>query len=139
MPKSLSLFVLSTLAASACASNDASDPDLEGSAWTLDAYIDSGSVESIDLELPPTIQFDGAGTILIFDACNTGFGGYESDGSTLTFTAIGTTYLACEDEMINEAGAEFYGVVSEGESTYVVSDDQLTLMRGSKGLSASRE
>ena len=138
MPKLLPrpLCLLSALVVIGCGSDAA---ELEGALWTIDSYIEDGSYESISLEYPPTIQFDGDGGIQLYDACNTGFGGYEVDGSMITFTAMGTTLLACDDELVIEAGEYFWAVVSAGESTFVVSEGELTLMRGSVGLSASSE
>ena len=138
-PLSSSQLLLSFLALTGCGVQRESNLELEGLLWTIDSYIDSGSYEAIGLESPPTIQFDGEGGLQIYDACNTGFGEYEIDGSVLTFTAIGTTLLACDDELIIEAGAVFHSVVAEGESTFEVSGGGLTLMRGSMGLSASSE
>ena len=132
------LCLLSALAVIGCGS-DAPELELEGALWTIDSYIEDGLYETINLEYPPTIQFEADGGVQLYDACNTGFGAYEVDGSMLTFTAMGTTLLACNDELVIEAGEYFWAVVSAGESTFVVSEDQLTLMRGSVGLSGSRE
>ena len=137
-PLSSSLLLLPSLAVMGCGAESASNLELEG-LWTINSFIDSGSYETINLEYPPTIQFDVEGGLQIYDACNNGFGAYEIDGSVLTFTAIGTTLLACDDELVIEAGAFFHSVVAEGESSFEVNGEQLTLMRGSLGLSASSE
>ena len=115
------------------------DLDLAGIQWTIDSYIDGESYTNLNLAAPPTLSFDGEGSLDFFDACNSGAGSYELDGNTLTLSAFAITDLACEDELIIEASNHFHSVISAGETTVEIDASRITLMRGTMGISGTGE
>ena len=65
---------------------------LEGVTWD----VDSASLDVSDAgDIVPTLHLED-GTITGFSGCNTFFGTYTTDGTSLTFGMLGTTMMACE-------------------------------------------
>jgi heat shock protein HslJ len=97
---------VSALAAAACASN-APHTSLSGTSWAVESI--AGQAVS-----GPTIEFaedrvSGTG------GCNRFFGGYSVDGDRLTFSAVGSTRMACEEEIMRREDA-FFAVLNEAQN-----------------------
>jgi len=95
----------SALAAAACAST-APHGDLSGTGWVVESI--AGEAVS-----GPTIEFvedrvSGTG------GCNRFFGGYQVEGDRLTFSAVGSTRMACEEGIMRRE-TEFFAVLSQAQ------------------------
>jgi len=81
---------------------------------------------------PPTLTIDEEGTVGVFAGCNSGSGTVEITDTTLTFSPIALTRMACETDQTfleNQVVA-----VLDGEVDYTVEGATLTIENGSKGL-----
>ena len=117
------------------------DPDrsLAGPLWTIDTFNEGGASTAMFLETSPTVTFDEDGTVSVDTGCNTGGGDYSVEGSTITFSPIMYTRVACMDEDAAWAEAHVQSVLGEGSVTYRIQANRLTLDGAEKGLSATTE
>lgn len=108
---------------------------LTGTTWTLDGTIANDAVSSLPAggeTDPPTLTIDEEGTVGVFAGCNRGSGTVEVADTTLTFSPIALTKMACTGvggELENQVIA-----VLDGETTYTVDGENLTIMKGEQGL-----
>lgn len=109
----------------------AADPvPLEGTTWTLDAFLEGADGDSAVSSVPgdpgevPTLVFD-AGTVSVFTGCNRGRASYTLVGETLEVTGLALTRRGCP----GSAGDNERAVtpVLEGVLTLVQDYDTLTL------------
>jgi heat shock protein HslJ len=115
------------------------DVDLAGALWTIDSLIDGEEFSTYNMESPPTLLFDEDGTVRIWDSCNEGQGSYTLTEDTITFSQMTSSYMDCSDETIVIVSEHFLSVVTEGETTFDIDASRVTLMRGSLGLSGTRD
>jgi heat shock protein HslJ len=123
MKKYLMLVLLVSMVLSACAPQEKS---LEGT-WTLTAYGPEGATTPVAADSQASITFNDDGTIEGNSGCN-GFGGnYEVDGDQITFSALVSTLMACEEPLMTQEGTVFK--VLDGTSSYKIDGDTLTITK----------
>jgi heat shock protein HslJ len=111
-----------TLAACAEPSEPGADPTL--SDWTLQ----SGTLDGADIPIvddhPITLTFEGDG-VAGTSACNNYFGGFEIDGTSISFSEMGSTQMACEPEVMDSETMYFTAMAKV--DSFTATDDTLTL------------
>jgi heat shock protein HslJ len=108
------------------------DRELEGTAWALDSVVSADAVSSFALERVPTLRFE-AGELAVDTGCNTGGSSYEATADQLTIGPIRLTRMACTDPNGSEVEAAVLAVL-EGQPSYTIDSDLLTLTSGEQGL-----
>jgi heat shock protein HslJ len=109
------LLVAATLVA-ACS---AAAPALVGPTWKLVAVGDLGAVEGGE------ITFAADGQVSFRTGCNTGGGTYEVKATSIDFSAMMMTEMAC-DEPRSSQEAAFISVL-DSDPSFIVAGDRLTL------------
>ena len=108
-------------------------PSLTDTKWTLDAVIQGEGVSSVPTDVtPPTLAIGDQGEAVVFTGCNRGHATVDVGETTLTFGPMGLTKKVCP----GDAGALETAVVTllDGEVTYVIDGQRLTLTKGAQGL-----
>jgi len=115
------------------------DPDspLTGRVWTIDTFIQGASASNVPMAVRPTLEFGSDGTLRVFDTCNGGGADYARNGQALTLSSVGFTEVACSGTRVTED--RVHEVIAEGELTFTIQANRLTLMRGSSGLGATTD
>jgi heat shock protein HslJ len=115
------------------------DPDrpLTGRVWTIDTFIQGASASNVPMAVRPTLEFGSDGTLRVFDSCNGGGADYARNGQALTLSSVGYTEVACSGTRVTED--RVHAVIAEGELTFTIQANRLTLMRGSSGLGATTD
>ena len=100
--------------------------ELEGVVWQLLSMMDA-SGETVDTmaDIPVTATFND-GQLSGNGGCNSYFGSYTVDGSSLTVTPAGTTMMACPEDVMAQEQA-FMAALSSS-SSYQVTGDTLQIM-----------
>lgn len=100
--------------------------ELGGTLWTLDSYLNSqGEPADVLPDTEITIEFKD-GQVNGSAGCNSYFGSYESDGSSLTLGVTGMTKIYCAPEaLMDQEGA--YLAALESAASYQVTDDKLQI------------
>jgi heat shock protein HslJ len=99
-------------------------PTLAGPAWQwVSSAFKDGTLLSPDDPARYTVQMLGDGNAMIQADCNFGTGTYQESGRSLSFTAIGTTKVACPADSLDGA---FLAQLRNTES-YTVTVDLLVL------------
>jgi heat shock protein HslJ len=93
---------------------------LTDATWTL-VELDGAAVEPV----AQTATFLPDGTINGSGGCNEFFGGYTEDGSTLTVSALASTRMACEDDVM-EAEAAYLDALQTAEN-WAIAGNELTI------------
>lgn len=91
---------------------------LWGSAWRL---LDLGGAGVLDRA--PTLEFPDSGRVAGNASCNRYFGSVRFDGDSIHFSAMGSTRMACADD-INAQEQRFLAALSEA-ATFTVEDSIL--------------
>ena len=112
------------------------DRPLEGTRWVVTGVIAGDAVSSVPAEPTASLQFD-AGSVAVETGCNAGSGGYERGDGVLTFGPIATTLKMCEEDVA--ALEQAVTTVLQGEATYDIQADTLTLQNGVNGLVLTAE
>ena len=115
------------------------DRDLVGAEWTINSFMEGGSVSAVNLSTTPTVVFGENGEVEVFTGCNTGGGAYSVEGSTITFSEVSYTRAGCEDDNASWADAHIQSVIVAGSVSYEIDAARLTLEGESKGLGAYTE
>lgn len=108
---------------------------ITGTTWTLTGTIANEAVSSIPAAAessPPTLTIDEEGTVGVFAGCNRGSGTVDITETTLTFSPLALTKMACTGP-----GAELETQVTtvlDGETDYTVDGETLTITNGTSGL-----
>jgi heat shock protein HslJ len=99
---------------------------LDGTPWRLDSYLNSqGEMVSVLPDSEVTAEFQ-AGQVTGSAGCNSYFGSYESDGSSLTLGAIGMTEMYCAPEaLMDQEGA--YLAALESAASYQIAEGKLQI------------
>ncbi len=114
---------------------EVADPDLPlvGTTWTVTSIISGDAVSTVPDGAVATFEFAEDGTVAVNTGCNTGSGRYELSGTTLRFSGVAITEMACpgargalEAAVIPVLGADAIEVTIEAGS--------LTLDAGDAGL-----
>lgn len=109
------------------------EPDLalQGTKWTVDTIIDGEVASSTPSAASAWLQFD-KDTVQVSAGCNSGSGTYTVSGNTVRISDVATTRKACEPEIMSLENAVLAAL--QGEVTYSIDSDLLTLKHGGKGL-----
>jgi heat shock protein HslJ len=117
------------------------DPDrpLAGRIWTIDSFLDGGTMSSFPLLTPPTLQFGTDGSLRVFTSCNTGEGTYTRSGSTLALAGMTYAEEPCDATGGQEAQDRIEAVMTDGELSFEIEAARLTVHHGAPGLSATSD
>jgi len=113
------------------------DQSLTGNVWAIDSYISGDMVEAYNLEVQPTISFADDGSVSVFGGCNGGSGSYSVDGSTITFSDMMSTDMACEGDIMSVENHIFQTLY--GEVDFSIDENRLTIQGEELGVSAVAE
>ena len=108
------------------------DRPLEGTNWVVTGVVSGDAVSSVPADAHAGLRFD-ASTVAVQTGCNSGSGGYQSTDSTITFGPIAMTLKSCTDEGI-AALEQAVTSVLQGEASYTIDADTLTITNGTNGL-----
>jgi len=98
---------------------------LEGVTWVLDR----ASIDALVPDAPADARVDARfedGQVSGRSGCNSYGGGYEVDGDTLTFDALGGTEMACMPESLMDLEAGYLAALG-GVGSFRVTGDELVL------------
>lgn len=109
------------------------DRELADTTWELDTLIDGQTASSMAAGATPvTLVFDGT-KVVAETHCNGVSAEYTVSGDTIEFTQGVMTKMACEPDIMR--GEYAVADVLQGEATYEITADRLTLMTSSgKGI-----
>jgi heat shock protein HslJ len=110
------------------------DLPLTGRQWMIDTLVQNGAASNIPGGIPPVLSFDTDGKLSVFDGCNNGGANYTRSGQTLTLSSVSFDERACDGTRSTEEG--IHAVIAEGELSFEIDANRLTLTRGGSGLSA---
>jgi heat shock protein HslJ len=107
---------------------EVADPDrpLAGPEWILDTLLDKQVAASVPAGVQATLRFGADGRLTGSGGCNQLTGGYTATGDRITFTAVGSTKIACpggDRDRVEQAVM----AVLRGEVTYTIGVNRLTL------------
>ena len=112
---------------------EVADAPLTATAWSLDGTIENEAVSSLPADAKaPTLTIGEDGTAQIFTGCNTGSTTVEIAETTLTFAPMAMTRMACEADAT--ALEQAVTTVLDGEATFTIDGETLTIMNGTAGL-----
>jgi heat shock protein HslJ len=110
----------------------ASSP-ITGTTWTLDGTIANDAVSSLPAGVDaPTLTIDEDGTAAVFAGCNRGSTTVDVAESTLTFSPVAVTKMACSGAAA-QVEAQVLAVL-DGEVEYAIDGDVLSITSGTDGL-----
>jgi heat shock protein HslJ len=111
---------------------------LVGTVWEVRALTERNSASG-GFDVAPTVTFAPDGTVEVFTGCNTGSGGYEITGDTISFPqGIGYSEADCPDSSLSLVEEHIQAVFTDGEVTYSLDDESLTIERGDIGVTARK-
>jgi heat shock protein HslJ len=101
--------------------------------WTLETTTVGGTASSVPASVQaPTLRVAADGAVEVFAGCNTGGSTVTTTADTITFEPMRLTRMACaEDANALEATVS---LTLDGELTYVIEGNQLTLTKGDTSL-----
>ncbi|MHB1137367.1 MAG: META domain-containing protein [Microthrixaceae bacterium] len=109
------------------------DAPLVGVTWTLETISTDATSSNVPASVTaPTIEFAADGTVALTLGCNNGNSTVTTSGDTLTFTVVASTRMACEDDAMTVEAA--VTAVIDGEVTFSIDGDRLTLTKGTSSL-----
>ena len=113
---------------------EVADPDrpILGTRWVLDGIIAADAVSSVPAGVTAALTFS-EGRVDVEAGCNSGGGGVEVTDTTLAFSAIALTRMACEPDAMAVESA--MSAVLDGTVGYEIEADVLTLRSANAGLS----
>lgn len=119
----ITLFAISVLILSACASGGASaSPAGE---WTLISYGDESNPTPALPDVETSINFNKDGTFGGSVGCNSFGADYKVDGDQITFGSIVSTMMFCNEISIQESAV--LAILTDKTVSFTVNGDQLTL------------
>ncbi len=120
-------FAMTAVALSGCTlMSSGSGGTLEGVTWTLTSYFADGSTNGVAEEAAIDATFQSTDSVVSGSAgCNRYSGPYEASGSQLTFGALATTQMACDEE--TNALERLYLASLAAARTYTATAESLTI------------
>jgi heat shock protein HslJ len=103
------------------------NPTLEDTLWRLGSYVNADGT-TVDA-LPSTYvtaEFD-AGTVTGNGGCNRYFGSYTADGSTIEFSEVGSTLMACAPDILTQQEAAYLAALRSA-AAFTIENDKLQMM-----------
>jgi heat shock protein HslJ len=126
MKKSLllctTLFVIAGLTLAACAGN--ASASVVGD-WNLVSYGSPASLTPAAPNVETTVTFGSDGKLSGNVGCNSFSGDYKVDGSTITFSAVISTMMACADPIMQQESAVLS--VFANSATFKIDGKTLTI------------
>ncbi|HEY7600234.1 MAG TPA: META domain-containing protein [Candidatus Limnocylindrales bacterium] len=117
---------------------EVAEPDLPltGVRWSLTTIIEGDAAMSVPVGVQATLELTADGNFSLHAGCNQGGGRYTLDGSTITFSDLVLTRMACDEP---RAGVEsaVLAVIGAGPLTVTVEANSLTLDAGGRSLGFS--
>jgi putative lipoprotein len=103
-------------------------PSLERNEWSLDSYGEQDEPEHVLDGTRITMKFDQAkAEVSGSGGCNTYFGSYDIDGSSLSISNLAWTEMAClSPSGVMEQEQEFLSLLADAGS-FKIDDDSLTI------------
>lgn len=97
--------------------------ELSGTSWTVtfvnNNTSDTGVVASSDTIIEQTIAFDAEGEFNGNAGCNSYFGNYEVEGNELSLDAIGSTKMACPEEVM-KAETDYLAALEKADTYQIM-------------------
>lgn len=120
-------FALTAVALTGCTlMSSGSGGTLEGVTWTLTSYFADGSTNGVAENAGIDATFQATDSVVSGSAgCNRYAGPYEASGSNLTFGALLTTQMACDEE--TNALERLYLASLAAARTYTATAESLTI------------
>ena len=113
------------------------DQALTGNVWIVDTYFSGEVASAYNIEEQPTISFSDDGSVSVFGGCNGGGGNYSVDGSTISFSDMISTEMACSSEIMEVENHVFQTLY--GDVAFEIDENRLTLQGSELGISAYAE
>lgn len=102
------------------------DPEaLTNSQWQLQSLIVNGQAVTFTPAILPTIEFATDGKVAGNGGCNSYFGTYTLNGNEVSFGAIGSTKMACNEGMDQET--QFFAALEAARQISLTPDTSLEL------------
>lgn len=99
---------------------------LEGVVWRLDSFGPTDAPEpAVRVGQPATLRFD-SGQVSGSTGCNRFSGSYQASDSTIVFSNVASTLIACLDEAVTRQERAILTAL-QGEVTYSITDEQLVI------------
>jgi heat shock protein HslJ len=105
--------------------------ELEGTTWTVTGIVANEGVSSVPMDAEASITITD-GQAAIRTGCNNGSTSVETTETTITFGPVATTKMACSPELTELESSVL--AVLDGEVTYEIAGDNLSLRNGDIGL-----
>jgi heat shock protein HslJ len=122
MRRNIALFAVLVIAV-ACGGSGGGDPT--ANSWAFESgTLNDEAIPYVDGH-PITLVFDDTG-VGGQAACNQYFGGYTLDGSSISFSELGQTMMACLPDEVMDSEAAYLEALGNVDS-FSMSGDQLTL------------
>lgn len=118
---------------------EAPSAELVGTSWSVDTLIEGtdadGTASSVDPAVGAMLTLADDGTYTVATGCNSGGGAYQldEDTATLTFELPRLTRMACTDDAAQAVETAMVALL-EGEATYEIAEQRLTLTDDEGGL-----
>lgn len=109
---------------------------LVGTVWKADTVIEGTTAGAAPAGVHATLVF-GPDQVRISGLCNLDRAEYRTAGSTITFQPGPLTRKACQENIMSLEQATL--AVLDGEATYAIDTDTLTLTKGGRGLRLTAE
>lgn len=118
--------------------DEVADPDrpLDGTRWTLTTLFEGEAASSVPEGVVATLELSADGNFSLHAGCNQGGGRYTREGSTITFSDVVTTDMACQDAR-GQVEQAVLAVIGAGQLSYTIDGASLTLDAGARGLGFS--
>lgn len=101
------------------------DAPLAGTVWTVDTLVDGQTAGSVPAGVRAHLSFTADGKVTGSGGCNQLTGSYSANGDAITFTDMGSTFMACADDRGKVEGKVL--PVLRGTVRYRIEADHLTL------------
>ncbi|GAB4163471.1 MAG: hypothetical protein Fur0021_38610 [Candidatus Promineifilaceae bacterium] len=98
---------------------------LEGTEWQLTTFVSGEAASSLLADTQITAVFM-QGQVSGMAGCNRYFGSYEIDGETLTISPLGSTRMACAEEIMAQESS--FLAAMQTAKTFAIEGEQLTVM-----------
>jgi heat shock protein HslJ len=117
----IALFALFAIILTACAGT----PAPAGTTWKLASYGPAGNPTLAAPDVETSVAFGSDGLINGTVGCNSFSGSFKVSGSQVTFDALASTLMACEDALMQQESGVF--AVLTGTANFKMDGDTLTI------------
>jgi len=119
----VSLLALSAMLLAGCRPKEP-EKALQGTPWTLESYGEAGNEQTVLEGTEITAAFE-EGKVTGSAGCNRYFGGYEVNGSKLSFSPLGSTRMACPEPIMKQE--QTFLSALQGAESYEIRGSTLTI------------